>query len=181
MTGCDLLESGGKINLTIIDNNAQTQVKVASGISVKQALEEAQISLNPLDKLDPSSTTVLTEDTTVTITRVTEEFDTEQAIVPFEQQTVKNESLPEGQSVLIQSGANGIQVNTYRILYENGVETSRTFVSSEITQQARPEIVMIGVQSPFTAQSITGMIAYITSSNAWVMEEIGRASCRERV
>ena len=170
MTGCDLLESGGKIDLTIIDNNVQSQVKVASGISVKQALEEAQISLNPLDKLDPPSTTVLTEDTTVTITRVTEEFESEQAIVPFEQQTVKNESLPEGQTVLIQSGANGIQQNTYRILYENGVETSRTFVSSEITLQSRPEIVMIGVQSPFTAQSITGMIAYITSSNGWVME-----------
>lgn len=154
----------------IIDNTSQKQISVPSGTSVKQALNTAGVSLNALDKTDPVSTTLLAENTTITITRVTEEFSIEQAIVPFEQQTVKNESLPEGQSVLIQAGANGIQQNTYRLLFENGIETSKTFVSSEITQAAKPEIVMIGVQSPFTPQTISGTIAYVSSSNAWIME-----------
>lgn len=142
---------------------------MASATSVKQAVESAGVILNPLDRTDPITTTLLSENTTITITRVSEDFEVEQSIVPFEQQTVKNESLPEGQSVLIQTGSNGIQQDTYRILYENGVETSRTFVSSEITQPAKPEIVMIGVQSPFTPQTFSGTIAYISSSNAWVM------------
>lgn len=171
LSGCDVLTAGKNINIVIVDNSAQKQISVPSGSSVKQALEVAGVPLNALDKTDPISTTLLSENTTITITRVTEEFAVEQAIVAFEQQTVKNESLPEGQSVLIQAGANGIQQNTYRILFENGVETSRTFVSSEITQAAKPEIVMIGVQSPFTPQTISGMIAYISSSNAWVMED----------
>lgn len=170
LSSCDVLNAGKNINIVIVDNAAQNQISVPSGSSVKQALDAANITLNPLDKTNPITTTLLAENTTITITRVNEEFEIEQAIVPFEQQTVKNESLPEGQSVLIQAGANGIQQNTFRILYENGIETSRTFVSSEITQASKPEIVMIGVQSPFTPQTISGMIAYISASNAWVME-----------
>ena len=170
LAGCNLFNTGGKIAVTIIDNNLENTINIPSGSSVKQTLDSFGLSLNALDKTDPSLTTVLSEDATIKIIRVTEDFLIEQAIVPFEQQTVKNESLPEGQSVLIQAGANGIQQNTYRILYENGIETSKSFVSSEITQAAKPEIVMIGVQSPFTSQSISGIMAYITSSNAWVME-----------
>jgi resuscitation-promoting factor RpfB len=171
LSGCDVLNSGKTINLVIVDGVSQHQISVPTGSSVKQALDSASIALNALDKTDPISTTLLSENTTITITRVTEEFSVEQAIVPFEQQTVKNESLTEGQSVLIQAGANGIQQNTYRILYENGVEASKTFVSSEITQAAKPEIVMIGVQSPFSPQTIAGTLAYISASNAWVMED----------
>ncbi|MDO9121250.1 MAG: G5 domain-containing protein, partial [Anaerolineaceae bacterium] len=156
LSGCDILSTGKNINVVIVDYASQKTLSVPSGSSVKQAIELAGISLNGLDKTNPISTTLLSENTTITITRVTEEFSIEQSIVPFEQQTVKNESLPEGQSVLIQAGANGIQQNTYRILFENDVETSRTFVSSEITQAAKPEILMIGVQSPFTPQTISG-------------------------
>jgi hypothetical protein len=170
LAGCNLFNSGKELNVIIIDNGSQKQTTVPSGSSVKQALDVAGITLGSLDKTYPTSTTVLSQNASITITRIKEDFYVEQAVVPFEQQTVKNESLPEGQSVLIQAGANGIQQNTWRVHYENGKETSRSFVSSEITQPAKPEIMMIGVQSPFTPQTISGTIAYITSSNAWVME-----------
>lgn len=170
LAGCDLFNPSDELSIVINDNGTQIQTVAPSGTSVKQVLDTAGITINSLDKVDPVNTTVLFEDTTITISRVKEDFIVEQAIIPFEQQTVKNESLPEGQTVLIQSGSNGIQQNTWRILYENGIETSRSFVSSEITQPARPEIVMIGVQSPFSPQSISGILAYITSSNAWIME-----------
>jgi len=103
------------------------------------------------------------------ITRVTEEFIVIESVVPFEQQTIKNESLSEGNTVLIQSGVNGRKQSTYRVLYEDGLEVSRTLAKEEIIQPAKPEILMIGVQSPFTAEEIEGTIAYISSSNAWVM------------
>ena len=170
IASCELVATGGKINILIQDQDAQTKVSVSSGTTVKQALESAGITLNTLDKTDPITTAFLDDDSVITITRVTEKFEYEQTIVPFEQQTVKNESLPEGQSILIQTGANGIQQDTYRILFENGKEVSRTYVSSEITQPARPEILMIGVQTPFTPQPITGLIAYLSAANAWIMD-----------
>lgn len=170
LAGCDGLPHGNDVLVTVIDSGNQTQIKGASGLTVKHFLEESNFTLNPLDRTDPPTTSIVNENITIVITRVIEEFDIQQAIIPFEQQTVKNESLPEGQSVLIQAGSNGVQENTYRILYENGKETSRSFVSSEIIQSSKPEIVMIGVLSPFTPQTIPGAIAYITSSNAWIMD-----------
>ena len=171
LASCNLIDAGKSISITINDNGSQTMISSTIGTSVKQVVDSNGVILHPLDKISPALTTVLSEDTLITITRVTEKFELEQEIVSFEQQTVKNESLPEGQSVLIQAGENGIQQNTYRILIENGIETSRAFVNSEMIQPAKPEIVMIGVQSPFTPQMIPGIIAYITSSNAWIMED----------
>ena len=168
--GCDFSNQNKVINITIIEIGAETRAKVSVGVNVKQALEFAGITLNPLDKTEPSGTTILSENTTIRIIRVREEFLVEESILPFEQQTVKNESLPEGQSILIQAGTNGTLQTIYRILSEDGVESSRSFVNSEVTQPAKPEIVMLGVQSPYTSQSIPGVIAYITSSNAWVMD-----------
>ena len=171
LASCNLTNAGKSISVTIVENGSQTITKSTIGMSVKQVLDSAGVVTNALDKTSPALTTVLSDDTVITITRITEKFELEQEIIAFDQQTVKNESLPEGQSVLIQAGENGVQQNTYRVLFENGVETSRTFVNSEILQPAKPEIVMIGVQSPFTPQKIPGLIAYITSSNAWVMED----------
>lgn len=170
LSGCGFDLGGQNVEVTIVESQNSRSLSVASDSTVRQALEQAGITLEPLDKVEPATTTVLSEDTTIKIIRVREDFLIEQSVLPFEQQTVKNESLPEGQTVLIQAGSNGTQQNTYRILYEDGIETSRSFVSSEIIQAAKPEIVMIGVQSPFTSQSIPGVIAYITSSNAWIME-----------
>ena len=63
-----------------------------------------------------------------------------------------------------------VEFNQFIVLsFENGVQVSRTFVSSE-TMVSQPEIVMIGVQSPYSVQTINGLLAYISSGNAWVME-----------
>lgn len=169
LTGCLFIETEDEISVTISDANESLSVKTASGISVDQILREQKIGLNPLDRINPPLTTTVGGGELILITRVTEEFSISESVLPFEQQTVKNESLAEGQTLLIQPGVNGLRQSTYRILRENGMETSRTLVKEEIIQPAKPEIVMIGVQSPFSAININGVIAYISSANAWVM------------
>ena len=82
LSGCDVLTTGKIINVVIVDNAVQKTLSVPSGSSVKQTLDTAGIALNALDKTNPISTTLLSENTTITITRVTEEFSIEQAIVP---------------------------------------------------------------------------------------------------
>jgi hypothetical protein len=170
LTSCDAFFPLQKISISIDDAGTISSQKVENGISIEKAISEAGIKLNPLDKVDPSQSTIISSPITIKITRVTEEYSVEESVLPFEQQTIKNESLAEGQKVLIQSGVNGKTQSIYRIVYENGVQVSRTFVSSETTIPASPEIVMIGVQSPYSVQNINGMIAYISSGNAWVME-----------
>jgi hypothetical protein len=66
----------------------------------------------------------------VRLTRVREEFLTEEVTIPFEQQLARNESLPVGETRLVQPGVSGAQELTYRILYEDEQEVSRSVVKS---------------------------------------------------
>jgi len=152
-----------------VDGTKMT-VDVPPGSSVQQALDAAGITLDALDKVQPSAGTALVDLTIVTVTRVREEFETRDVVIPFDHQTVRNEALPEGQTMLIQPGENGKRQDTFRHVYEDDQPVAETLFKSQIMQEARPEIVMIGVRAPFSSVPIQGRIVYLTSGNAWVME-----------
>lgn len=158
-SGCSTIPEENKVPIKIIEAEASTALEIKSGTTVDQVLLSEGIHLGPLDRVEPSVTTFLLGGETIRIIRGREEFAIVESTLPFEQQTVKNESLPEGQSVLIQSGVNGKSQTTYRILIEDGVEVSRTLMSTETIQPAKPEIMMIGVQSPFSSLPLLGSIA----------------------
>ena len=156
------------INVTA-DGNTQN-VTLPSGSTVTQALQAASITIGNLDKAEPPLYTVLNAGDSVTLTRVEEKFETEENTVPFERQVVRNESLPDGETRLVQAGVNGLQELTYRIVLEDGEEISRSVVKSVTLQEGAPEIVMVGAQSSFAPLPIPGTIAYIAGGNAWIID-----------
>ncbi len=172
LAGCNSTQpdSASNLPITVVEFNRQVEVLVPFGSSVLDALQAANIELGSLDRTDPPSFTILTEPISIKITRVVEEFEQEEIIIPFERQTVKNENLTEGESLLVQPGENGLQQITYRRLIEDGIETSRSVFKIEVIKEARPEILMIGIQSPFIPLEIPGKIAYLTAGNAWLIE-----------
>lgn len=145
-------------------------LQVEIGTTVQSILASQNIQMNQYDKVTPPIFTVITEPTTIEIIRVEEKFETEEIVIPYEQQTVRNESLPEKQNILVQTGINGKREITYRILYENGQLVSRTIVRQIDSITPRAEIIMVGVQAPFSPVKIEGKLAYIASGNAWLME-----------
>ncbi|WP_455140857.1 G5 domain-containing protein, partial [Candidatus Hodarchaeum mangrovi] len=62
---------------------------------------------------------------------------------------MRNESIPEGETRLVQAGVNGKQELTYRRVLENDVEISKSVVKIVVLQEAVPEIVMVGAQASF--------------------------------
>jgi hypothetical protein len=159
------------IHSTIIIDGKSIDVKVPTGSTVASAIRNADITINNLDSVEPPLQTTLTDGMQITVKRIREEFFNEDQVIPFQSQTVKNESLPEGQTLLIQAGVNGQQQITYRILYEDDQEKSRTVFKTITVLEAVSEIVMVGVQTPFTVLPIGGTLAYITAGNAWIMED----------
>lgn len=152
------------------DSTGQT-ISLPPGSTVQQALARSNIILSPTDRVYPPAYTTLTDGMSITVTRVSEEFETKQVVVPFERQELRNESLTSGETRLIQAGENGLNEITVRLVFENGVETGNSVVSETVLQKAVPEIVMIGVQSPFAPLTIPGILVYRTSDgNAWVMD-----------
>lgn len=171
LTGCELSQAGRtQISVSIEAGGKSRQVEIPAGSTVSQALQQAGLAPGNLDRTDPPFYTVLTDGDSVKLTRVKESFQTETQTIPFDRQVVRNESLPEGQQRLVQAGKNGRREVTYRILTEDGVQTSKSIVKTVTLQDATPEILMVGAQASFAPLPIPGRIAYLAGGNAWVMD-----------
>lgn len=168
---CRSPQIGEDVNINIQVDGQTYAVDVPAGSTVAQALASAGITVSPLDRSEPPFYTVINAGDLIILTRVEEVFDTEQVIVPFERQIVRNETLPEGETRLVQSGVNGLEEVTTRRILENGVEVSKTTVKTVVITEALPEIVMVGAQASFAPLNIPGTIAYLAGGNAWIMED----------
>lgn len=167
---CRSPQLAADIAIRIVADGQTTEAQVPPGITVSQALEEAGVELGSLDKTEPPLYAVIGDGDTITLTRVEEIFETEEVVIPFERQVVRNETLPEGETRLVQAGENGLEEITYRRIIEDGVEISKTAVKTTVIKEALPEIVMVGAQASFVPLNIPGTIAYLAGGNAWIME-----------
>ncbi len=159
------------VPVTLAVDGKQINLEVTVGSTVQSAIQQAGVALNNLDRVEPPGYTVLTGNTTIQITRVREAFTIKETVIPFERQTIHNESLPEGKTLLVQQGVNGVEQTTYRQVFENEKETSNTVFKSEVLEEPQPEVMMVGVQKPFTPVPIPGKLAYLSAGNAWLMEQ----------
>ncbi len=170
ISACSPQVSIPKIEVVINQSGEVATTEAEVGTTVQSVLASENINLTSFDQITPPLFTVLTESATITITRIEEKFESEEIVIPYEQQTVRNESLPERQNVLVQTGINGLREITYRNLFENGELISRTIVKQVDSILPRPEIIMVGVQAPFQPIEISGRLVYIVAGNAWMME-----------
>ena len=171
LAGCAFVNPDTQpIQITLLHDGVQDSLQVANGTTVSAILQEQKVALSSLDKVDPPIFTQIEKPLTIKVVRVEEKFETEEITTQFARQTVRNESLPEGQTRLIQAGINGVQQITYRVLYEDGVQVAKSIFQTATLTESKPEIIMVGVQTPFKAIEIPGTIAYLSAGNAWVME-----------
>lgn len=170
MLACRSPQLNSSITIRVAADGQTQDVSVAPGITVSQALEAAGITVSNLDKTEPPLYTVISEGDTISLTRVEEVFETEERVIAFEKQIVRNETLPEGETRLVQAGVNGLEEVTYRRILENEIEVSKTTVKTVVLKEALPEIVMVGSQASFVPLNIPGTLAYLAGGNAWIME-----------
>ncbi len=171
LSGCDSPQvTQGEIAVSLSADGEIHQVQIAAGSTAEEAFEIAGVVVNDLDRSEPPLFTILTDGANVRLIRVREEFDVEQVVIPFLQQVLRNESLPEGEELLLQAGVNGLQEVTYRRVYEDGEMVSDGVVKVVIITEATPEIKMVGSQSAFSSVSIPGRLVYLAAGNAWLME-----------
>lgn len=162
--------TGADITIRITADGESRNITVPAGSTVTQALQSAGITVGNQDRVEPPAYTILGDGNSVTLTRVKEVFETAQQIIPFERQVVRNESLPEGETRLVQAGVNGLEELTYRRVLENDEEISKSVVKSVILKEAVPEIMMVGAQSSFAPLPIPGRLVYLAGGNVWSID-----------
>jgi hypothetical protein len=150
--------------------DGETRDLVTEALTVRDVLTEAGVHLDENDLVVPVETAFVEDGMTIRVVRVDERTETEQHETPFDRQTVRDASVPAGETRLLQSGITGLEEWTYRIIIEDGVEVDRQLVRQVTLRDPRPEVVLIGIQADTKPVPITGTIAYIANKNAWVMQ-----------
>lgn len=159
------------ISLNLAYDKKSRQIDVAAGTTVQEALRLANVNIEDTDRIEPVLDYVLTDNTSIKVTRINTEYFTEQEVIPFDHQELYNEAIPEGEQRLNQAGVNGLKEITYKRVYEDGIVVSTAIINTVIVQEAIPEIVISGTKSSFASVDFTGKIAYISGGNAWIINQ----------
>ncbi len=159
-----------EISVTVERSGQIIRGKNPAGATVLQALDAMGVVYSLQDIISPGLSTVLSEDTEIHILTVTEEESKSQRIIPFISQTIRNETLPEGETYIIQSGKNGLEELTTKSVYEDNLLASQTITNRAILEESVPEILMVGVKAEHTPIQIPGKIIFVSNNSLWLMQ-----------
>lgn len=117
--------------------------------TVGDALKNAGIALGLKDTVTTSLSAPVVSGMSVGITRVTEAVVTLTQNLPRPVQTINDPTMLKGQTVVKVAGSDGQKTTTYRIHYQNGVETSREVL--QVVSQTAPvaQVVSVGTKVMF--------------------------------
>lgn len=114
--------------------------------TVAKALEEIGIVLGPNDLVEPAGTTAVTENMTVTVSRVEITEERVETPVPFETVEQQDATLYVGTNKLLTEGADGVRETVYKVTKKDGVEIGREVVSEAVIKEPVNAVKGIGTK-----------------------------------
>lgn len=121
--------------------------------SIGEALAKAGISLQDLDYSKPTENEPLPADGRIFVVRVREEILSEQQTIAYETQSTVDPTLAAGQTQVVTTGENGLQLARVAVRYEDGLEVSRETLSTVVIKAAVNAVIKTG--SKAVAQTTT--------------------------
>lgn len=112
--------------------------------TVGDALKEKNVEVAVNDTVTPALSTPITAGMAIFVVRNGTQITTSEEAIPMPVQTVDDNSLTSGTTVVRQVGSAGKKVVTYQIKVENGIEVSRTPIQEVIAVPPVPQIVAVG-------------------------------------
>ncbi len=157
--------------VTLIIDGDSREVVINQQTSVNDIIRSESLDLSPLDRVNPPGFSPIEDGLVITVVRVEEETIVVEEPIPFQSLTQTSDGLTDGESRLLQSGANGMAEVTYRILYENSEEVSRTELRRIEISPARDEVILVGSEVDLATVTVEGRLFYMTGGNIWVVEQ----------
>ncbi len=111
---------------------------------VKEALEQEGVTLGVRDYTIPDRLTPLTDNMTVQVIRVKEEFVIEEESIPFETVRRPDPELEIDHQRLAQQGEEGLRRRLIRIHYENGQEKERVITNEWVAKEPTTKVIAYG-------------------------------------
>ena len=154
---------GGKTNITVkrafgvsIRADGEEKTVYMTGGTVKEALDKAGVSVGDEDLISISPSEALTENTDITVKRVTYSTDVLTESIPYE---IYQRSTPliktVGRVVVLTPGQNGTKEVTVERKLIDGEEVERTVVSEAITAYPVTQVSLVGATKGTAASNLS--------------------------
>lgn len=112
--------------------------------TVAQVLNEAKVTLGPLDKVLPSLTTSAANNLKIKVIRVAQKEEQVEQPVPYETVRRKDRSMALGINKVIQEGKNGLARLRYKIIMEDGRPVKKELLGRSILNPSVSKIIAMG-------------------------------------
>jgi uncharacterized protein YabE (DUF348 family) len=159
--------------VTLFDGGSEPKTITTNAVTADELLRDLKLTLGPDDTVTPQGGLKITNGAEIHITRngVTVINQTEPVDAPL--QKIDDPTMAKGQQVVVDPGAPGERIATYRITIKNGKEVAREEIGSKTTKDAKPKIVKVGSMKPPTPVISDGtvwdQIAKCESGGNWAI------------
>ena len=171
LTACNfgLSPSNPGLRVRVLADGRELALTATDSISVSQFLTQNNITLGDLDVVDPPVYTQVTDNMTITITRVREETICADQAIPYDIITVPKQDLKPDEIRKAQEGKEGTIKVCSTVLYNNDVEKSRTQGSQTIVVTPQSEIDWKGFAKPEPI-AVVGRLVYLSDNQGRLIE-----------
>lgn len=135
-----------RVKKVTVNDGGMTSEYYTTKNTVGEMLADNGIELGFYDIIDKSIDSNLEENTSLTITRVVKTTIAVDEPIPFRTVTTESQSLLEGTTKVTANGSDGVLTKKYEVFLHNGVEVSRTEVSSEVTKKPVNKVISVGTR-----------------------------------
>ncbi|MCY3946723.1 MAG: ubiquitin-like domain-containing protein [Anaerolineaceae bacterium] len=163
---CSPSRQGGDLLVTLLADGSERSILVPASTSVSSLLEKADVVLGPLDRIEPPLTTMLLDDTRITIVRVLEEERCQRHPIPF--RVVGPGETASGATQRVQTGLPGEEERCHRIRSEDGIERDRVETSRVVIREAVDEVWQEDTLTEVEPLSFPGTLVWLSGGNAWL-------------
>ncbi|MFJ8190817.1 ubiquitin-like domain-containing protein [Streptomyces sp. NPDC096094] len=115
--------------------------------TVREAVEEAGITLRGQDTTSVPVTGFPRDGQTVTVLRITGSEEVHEDPIPFDVRRVEDSALYRGTEVVEQAGRPGLRRTTYALRTVNGVREKPRRLHTEVVREPSPQIVRVGTRA----------------------------------
>lgn len=145
------MQTAKDVTVTI---GGKTQKITAIG-TVADALKAAKVEVDSSDAVNPGLGTPLSDGMKITLTMVDQKSQKRRVAVPFSTKKVEDSSLPKGEIKVITKGVNGINEETWTVVFKDGKKVSEKKVSSKVVNAPVTQVVKVGTKTASSSSPST--------------------------
>lgn len=132
----------------VVKADGKTSTVYTTEKTVQAAIEEANLSLDSEDQVNPPLNETIEAEDQITIVRVDTKVSELEKTVPFSIVKKEDPTLEQGKEKVIQTGKEGVVVEQIKEKYEDGVLVSKNNVSEVVQTAAVDQVVAVGTKKP---------------------------------